>query len=168
MRPSQSSEHRDLVVGARLRALARARALDPRAEVSRFGVFLLVGGTASLLNLAIVGVLTLRFHWTYLPAVLIATEAGVLLGFVLNDQFTFRRLAGAAGTWGQRCLRFHATYAVGQTLTIAIGAGLVVLVGMTALLAQAIAIGVITCFNFLSLRVWAYQSRRHRRVEQPG
>lgn len=146
----------------------RARALDPRAEASRFGSFLLVGGTASLLNLAIVGVLTIKFHWTYLPAVLIATEAGVFLGFLLNDRFTFRRLAGDAGTWLGRCLRFHGTYAVGQALTIAIGAGLVSLLRFQPLLAQAIAIGLVTLFNFVTVRFWAYRSRRHVQAEGMG
>lgn len=130
------------------------------AERGRFGGFLLVGGTATILNLGIVGTLTIAFTWSYLPAALIATECGVLLSFMLNDRLTFRRLASGAGHWLGRCLRFHGTYAVGQALTIALGFTLIHVAGLPPLAAQACAIAAITIFNFAMLRFWAYRARR--------
>lgn len=132
-----------------------------RAEWGRFGGFLMVGGTSTALNLGIVGALTIGLGWAYLPAALLATECGVLLSFVLNDRLTFRRLAGGAGHWLGRCLRFHATYAAGQVLTIGLGFALIHLAGLQPLAAQACAIATITLFNFGMLRFWAYRSR-HR------
>lgn len=144
-------------------AIARLRALVT-AEWARFGGFLVVGGTSTVLNLGIVGVLTIGLGWSYLPAALIATECGVLLSFVLNDRLTFRRLAVGAGHWLGRCLRFHGTYAVGQVLTIALGFALIHLAGLPPLAAQACAIATITLFNFGMLRFWAYRSRRQSKL----
>lgn len=132
-----------------------------RAEWGRFGGFLMVGGASTALNLAIVGALTIGLGWAYLPAALVATECGVLLSFALNDRLTFRRLAGGAGHWLGRCLRFHGTYAAGQGLTIGLGFALIHLAGLPPLAAQACAIATITLFNFGMLRFWAYRSR-HR------
>jgi putative flippase GtrA len=131
-------------------------------EAKRFGSFLLVGGTASALNLAIVGVLTLAAHWSYLPAALIAAEAGVLLSFVLNDRLTFRRLADSAGGWLMRCVRFHGAYAAGQVLTLAIAWSLNHFLAWIPLLSQALAIGIVLFFNFTVVRFWTYRSRERR------
>ena len=94
-----------------------------QSEILRFLAFLLMGSACALFNLLIVGILTVLMHWSYLPAALIATEASVFLGFLLNDRFTFRDLAGYAGGWLSRCLRFHGAAAAGQLLTLVLATG---------------------------------------------
>lgn len=130
-----------------------------RVEATRFGSFLVIGGVATALNLAVLGLLTLAVRWAYLPAAVVALEAGVLLSFILNDRLTFSALAVSAGGWIGRCLRFHGAYAVGQTLIIGIGFLLIHLAHLPVLLAQAGATAVVTLFNFGVLRTWAYRRR---------
>lgn len=130
-----------------------------RTEASRFGSFLVIGGISTVLNLSVVGALTFVAGWSYLPAAVVALEAGVLLSFVLNDRLTFRTLADDAGSWIQRCLRFHGAYGLGQTLIIGIGFLLIHLAHLPVLVAQAGATAVVTGVNFGVLRMWAYRSR---------
>lgn len=131
-----------------------------RAEASRFAMFLAVGGVCALVNLAIVSVLTLGAKWAYLPAALIATETSIFLGFLLNDRFTFRRLAGQAGGWWARCLRFHGGYAAGQVLTIGMSLALIATLRLLPVVAQAISLIVATLFNFAVQRLLTYAARR--------
>jgi putative flippase GtrA len=144
----------------RMDGVSRAAGALVQSESKRLGGFLLVGGVSTVLNLTIVGVLTIVFKWVYLPAAIIATESGVMLSFILNDRLTFRRLAPGAGHWLIRCLRFHGTYAVGQVLTILIASGILHISKLPPLLAQACAIAVVTLFNFTMLRIWAYRGRK--------
>jgi dolichol-phosphate mannosyltransferase len=146
----------------RMDGVPRAAGALVQAESRRFGGFLLVGGISTVLNLTIVGVLTIALRWAYLPAAIIATESGVMLSFILNDRMTFRRLAPGAGSWLGRCLRFHGTYAIGQGLTILLASGIIHVAKLPALLAQACAIAVVTLFNFTMLRIWAYRGRKRQ------
>jgi glycosyltransferase involved in cell wall biosynthesis/putative flippase GtrA len=139
-----------------------------RAELMRFGVFLLVGGGSALLNLLIVGILTAGMHWSYLPVALLATEASVFQGFLLNDRLTFHDLAGRAGSWGSRCLRFHAAAATGQLLTLALAAGLISMLHIIPVGAQAIALATMTLFNFAVQRYLTYASRGRGASRRPG
>ncbi|GAC1454532.1 MAG: hypothetical protein PVSMB4_15140 [Ktedonobacterales bacterium] len=143
----------------------RERPLNVRVEAARFGSFLLVGGTATALNLTVVGTLTILAHWTYLPAALIATEAGLMLSFLLNDRLTFRALSGAAGSWVMRCLRFHGASLVGQGLTLLIAGSLNQFLRWPALAAQAFAIALVLGFNFTVMRLWTYRARARPAVE---
>jgi putative flippase GtrA len=142
-------------------ATARLRAIATHPEVRRVFYFLLVGGTCAAFNLAIVSTLTLVTRWDYLPAVLVATELSVLLGFILNDSITFRALAAHAGGWLQRCVRFHVGAAAGQVLTIVIGLLLIHLLGLKPVFAQAISLAVVTVFNFIVQRFLTYAQRSH-------
>jgi len=151
----------------RMDGMQRAAGALARSESRRFGGFLLVGGVSTILNLTIVGVLTIVFKWVYLPAAIIATESGVMLSFILNDRLTFRRLAANAGHWFTRCLRFHGTYAIGQVLTILIASGILHFSKLPPLLAQACAIVVVTLFNFAMLRIWAYRGRSRQQLAVP-
>src|SRR5215469_1831099 len=114
------------------------------SEMRRFVSFLLMGGVCALLNLSIVGILTALLRWPYLPSALIATETSVFVGFLLNDRLTFRDLAGRAGGWLSRCLRFHGAAAAGQLLTLSLATGLITIFHFIPFFAQASALGVMT------------------------
>jgi dolichol-phosphate mannosyltransferase len=135
-----------------------------KAEAARFSGFLVVGGVCTLLNLAIVYLLTHFDLLPYLAASIIAWEATILLNFALNDRLTFRALAAHAGSWIARLLRFHGAYLAGEALAIALGAALHLGFGVPAVLAQAISVGVATLINFASVRFWAYRTRSVARV----
>lgn len=132
-----------------------------RAEAARFSGFLVVGGICTLLNLAIVYLLTRFDLLPYLAASILAWEATILLNFALNDRLTFRALAQRAGSWVARLLRFHGAYLAGEALAIALGAALHLGFGVPAVLAQAVSVGIATLINFASVRFWAYRTRTH-------
>lgn len=137
--------------------------MNPRRELRRFVVFLTVGGTSTVLNLAVVTVLTAVPRWSYLPSALVAYEIGVLFSFVLMERFAFRDMATLSGSTLVRILRFHATYLLGAVVTLAIGDTLVNRAGATPTVAHAVAIAVTTCVNFIVLRLWAYRAHPRRR-----
>jgi putative flippase GtrA len=133
-------------------------------EARRVFFFLLVGGTCALFNLGVVAVFTQPLKWEYLPALLVATESSVVLGFILNDRVTFRALATHAGGWGERCLRYHGAAAAGQALVIGLGLFLHYIVGLPGLVGQAISLAFVTVLNFLVQRFLTYRAR-HRYPE---
>ena len=153
--------------GGSVGAIARLRTLASHPEGRRAFFFLVVGGVCAVFNLAVLSALTLLAGWTYLYAVLVATEASVMLGFILNDRITFRALAEHAGGWLQRCVRFHLAAAAGQALTILLGFALlhafagapIYPASIKPILAQAISLVVVTVFNFVAQRFLTYASR---------
>lgn len=148
-------------------AIPHMRMLTSHPEARRAFSFLVVGGVCAVFNLAVLSALTLLAGWTYLFAVLVATEASVMLGFILNDRITFRALAEHAGGWLQRCVRFHLAAAAGQALTILLGFALlhsfasapIHPASMKPILAQALSLVVVTIFNFVAQRFLTYASR---------
>lgn len=145
----------------RLESASRLQAIAAHPESRRVFSFLVVGGTCALFNLAILSALTVLARWQYLPAVLVATEAAVLLSFLLNDRITFRALAYHAGGWPQRCVRYHGGAAAGQVLTILLGLLLIHALDLKPILAQAISLAVVTVFNFAVQRLFTYATRIH-------
>lgn len=145
--------------------------LTTHPETHRAFFFLLFGGVCAAFNLAFLSALTVLAGWTYFYAALVATEASVLLGFILNDRITFRALAQQAGGWPQRCVRFHFVAAMGQALTLLLGFGLLHIFArmplrpltLKPILAQAVSLVVVTAFNFVSQRFLTYASRAHTR-----
>jgi putative flippase GtrA len=136
------------------------------AEIIRLGQFLLVGGSASVLNLICVALLDHSFHPTSALAVflvtLVATEISLLYNFALNDRFTFRSLIGEHRTMLQRCIRFHGPASVGFILTLTISNGIhhfVTIRGqhLSLVVGQAIAIVIVTAVNFFMHRHWTYR-----------
>lgn len=124
--------------------------------------FLFIGGIGAVVNLAVFSLLydqsglfqSERSRW--LVAFVAATELSILVNFLLNDHFTFRRLPGHERRWAARCARFHVTATGGVLLTLAISASLH-LFGVSAVLAQALAILVVTCFNFAVHHLYTYR-----------
>jgi putative flippase GtrA len=132
-----------------------------RAEAKRFVSFLVVGGSSTILNLAVVTLISILLGWPYIPTALVAYEAGILYSFVLMDTLTFRSLTGAAGGWVARCARFHSAYIVGVALTLLLAEGFQVLLRWQEVVAHALALAIATVVNFTSIRFWTYRGRRH-------
>lgn len=154
--------------GAGLANLTRAvdRLSGGRAAlIGRLATYLAFGGTAALINL-VVFALVLRVPLPIpdfarnLVAFAVAAEVATLANFIPNDQITFRHLPGYSRVWWQRCLRFHATCAAGTALTYAIQAGLHYGVGVGALVSEAIALVIVTAFNFTTHHLFTYARTR--------
>jgi putative flippase GtrA len=167
--------------GAHAATLAPARAswygqlhrlLDEKSngraeELVRVVQFLVVGGSASALNLACVGLFDKLFNpsgvWPVFFVILVATEISLLANFILNDRFTFRSLVSQQRTWSQRCLRFHGPASVGFVLTLLISNGIHQFVTLAhgkhlpLVVGQAVAIVIVTFVNFVMHRNWTYR-----------
>jgi putative flippase GtrA len=76
---------------------------------------------------------------------------------VLNDRITFSHLPGHARSWGARCLRFHSTSAAGTIATLVMSFAFKTWLGMTALIAEAVAILLALVLNFTMHHLWTYR-----------
>ncbi len=128
--------------------------------IQRLATYLVIGGTAAVVNLLI---LATFFHfgsdkvvWYWLLANVVAYELSILANFIPNDYFTFRHLAGHQRSWWARCLRFHITSLSGVAVTFVISAILFHLLGLPALVAQAIALIIATAYNFTVHHLFTY------------
>jgi putative flippase GtrA len=132
--------------------------------IQRLASYLVIGGMAAVVNLS---VLATFFHygsanvlWYWLLANAVAYEISIMANFVPNDYFTFRHLAGHERSWLARCLRFHVTSVSGVVVTLVISAILFHLLGLQALVAQAIAIIIATGYNFTVHHLFTYAHKK--------
>jgi putative flippase GtrA len=133
--------------------------------VQRVFNYLLFGGFASLVNLAIVTVLyevvklpiNSKIHFAIAFAV--ATEVSIVVNFIPQDLVTFRHLPGHSRSWLVRCLRFHMTSLGGVTVTAIVSFTLREIVGLQVTIAQAIAILVALAFNFTFHHIFTYRTQ---------
>jgi putative flippase GtrA len=128
--------------------------------IQRLSSYLVIGGTAALVNLSIFAIF---FHfgsdkvlWYWLLTNVVAYEVSILANFIPNDYFTFRHLDGHQRSWLTRCLRFHVTSLSGVAVTFIISATLFHLVGLPSLVAQAIALILATAYNFTVHHLFTY------------
>lgn len=133
------------------------------AGIMRLASFLIIGGSASVLNLVIIAILDHFLHPSktdtalYLVISAISTEISLVYNFALNDRFTFRSLIDTRRSWLQRCVRFHGPASVGFVLTLAISATVFTITHHTVR-SQAVAIVIVTGVNFLMHRYWTYRT----------
>jgi putative flippase GtrA len=136
--------------------------------VQRVFNYLLFGGFASLVNLAIVTVLydvvkmpgiSSKIHFAIAFAV--ATEVSIVVNFIPQDLVTFRHLPGHSRSWLVRCLRFHLTSVGGVIVTAVVSFTLREIVGLQVTVAQAIAIAIALFFNFTFHHLFTYRTQQH-------
>jgi putative flippase GtrA len=147
------------------RALARVEEIThgKAGVLQRAFTYVFIGGIAAVINLIMLylvyNVLALplasNLHW--LIGFLVAAEVSTMANFVLNDRITFSHLPGHARSWGARCLRFHSTSAAGTIATLVMSFGFKTWLGMTALIAEAVAILLALVLNFTMHHLWTYR-----------
>lgn len=133
--------------------------------------YLFVGGFAAVVNLSIFSLIYYKIypvppnttdqvqrglHWAV--AFVIATEISILANFIPNDYLTFRHLPGHKRSWLARCVRFHMTCVAGTLLTLGISFALHLLF-IPAWIAQAVALIVVTAFNFTAHHLFTYRHK---------
>lgn len=140
------------------------RASNGRGQsILRLVSFLVVGGSASALNLICVWLFTKIDETRLNDAIpvffllVLSTEISLIFNFWLNDRFTFRSLIDRRRTWLQRCLRFHGPASVGFALTLIISNSAHYGAHLSPVTAQAIAIVIVTGVNFVMHRFWTYR-----------
>lgn len=130
--------------------------------IQRLATYLVFGGTAALVNLGVfalvLGVaLPIADVAHNLIAFVVAAEASTMVNFLLNDYVTFRYLAGHSRRWLARCVRFHVTCIAGTVLAYVVQLALHFLLGLPAFLAEALAIAILTAFNFTVHHMFTYR-----------
>jgi dolichol-phosphate mannosyltransferase len=131
-------------------------ALRRRANWEQLVKFCLVGAMGYVVNLAVYTVLLEVAGFHYLPAAIGSFLVAVTNNYLWNRAWTFRHQRGHVVLQGARFLLVS---------TLALGANLVVLellvrAGLGEVVAQAIAIVVVTPVNFVGNKLWSFRHRR--------
>jgi putative flippase GtrA len=138
--------------------LSRARmgaALRRRRNWEQLVKFCVVGGTGYAVNLAVYTVLVTNFDIHYIPAAVCSFLVAVPNNYTWNRLWTFRAERGHVAYQGMRVL-VVSTHALGANLLVL---PLLVTVGLDEVLAQAIAIVLVTTINFVGNKLWSFGRR---------
>ncbi len=123
----------------------------------QLGKFCVVGAVGYLINLAVYDAL-LHGGLHYLVAATCSFLVAVTSNYTWNRLWTFREHRGHVGVQGMRFF---------VVSLVALGANLLVLhllianAGLDELLAQAIAIVLVTPLNFVGNKLWSFRRRKH-------
>ncbi len=139
-------------------ALTRTRgALGRRHNWYQLARFCTVGASGFVVNLAVYTVLLRGLGVHYLAAATCSFLVAVANNYTWNRLWTFRGQRGHVAYQGLRFL-VVSTLALAANLTIL---HLLVRVGMDKVLAQAIAIVLVTPLNFVGNKLWSFRLRQH-------
>jgi putative flippase GtrA len=135
---------------------ARVRAgLRKRKNWEQLVKFCVVGATGYAVNLLVFSILVVGLGIHYIPAAICSFLVAVTNNYTWNRVWTFRAQRGHVAYQGMRFL---------VVSTVALGANLVVLEalvrgGLTEVVAQAIAIVLVTPVNFVGNKLWSFGPR---------
>jgi len=138
---------------------ARVRAgLRKRSNWEQLVKFCLVGTSGYAVNLWVFSFLVLVLGLHHIPAAVCSFLVAVTNNYTWNRVWTFRDQRGHVAYQGMRFL---------VVSTIALSANLVVLealvrLGLSEVVAQAIAIVLVTPVNFVGNKLWSFGPRRQR------
>jgi putative flippase GtrA len=136
---------------------ARVRAgLRKRSNWEQLVKFCVVGATGYVVNLMVFSLLVVGLGIHYIPAAVCSFLVAVTNNYSWNRIWTFRSQRGHVAYQGMRFL---------VVSTVALGANLLVLellvrAGLTEVVAQAIAIVLVTPVNFVGNKLWSFGPRR--------
>ncbi len=152
--------------------LQQAYALMRRKTVQQFAKFCVIGASSAVIDVGLLNVFTQILHWHWIPSQVLSFSLAVTNGFVWNNLWTFRGIAGASAR--TRYARFYATNVIGLLLNLAVMK--LVMFALTGKLihpgnppavilniAKAAAIIVVSFWNFGASKYWTF--RPHRMTE---
>ena len=148
-------EERDAAVTAGLRARAN-QALRQRRNWEELAKFCAVGASGYVVNLLVYVVLLDGANLHYRLAASGSFLVAVTNNYLWNRLWTFRR---DRGHFGHQGLRFFAVSVIVYVGNLAI-LSLLVELGLGKIVAQAIAIVLVTPANFIGNKLWSFR-RRH-------
>ena len=128
-------------------------ALGRRSNWAQLARFCTVGAVGYVVNLAVYTILLERVGLHYLPAAIGSFLVAVANNYALNRAWTFRVERGPVGAQGWRFL---------VVSTVSLLANLVVLhlmvtAGVGEIIAQALAIVLVTPLNFMGNKLWSFR-----------
>jgi putative flippase GtrA len=98
-----------------------------------------------------------NFILIYGISTITARESGIIVNFLMNDRFTFLHIRSVSSKWFTRFFRYHITAIGGTIVTLIVSFTLLHVVGLSALVSQAIAIIVAMSFNFVFHHIFTYR-----------
>jgi putative flippase GtrA len=132
---------------------ARAiRALSRPANWMQLAKFAGVGATGYVVNLAVYTALLRGAGWHYVAAATVSFLVAVTNNYLWNRIWTFRDQRGHVGFQG---LRFFTVALVAYGANLGILSALIAF-GMDKVVAQAIAIVLVTPLNFVGNKLWSF------------
>jgi putative flippase GtrA len=146
-------EQPDAAVAPGLRARA-THALRQRHNWAQLAKFCVVGASGYVVNLAVYAALLDGANFHYLLAATCSFVVAVTNNYLLNRYWTFRH---ARGHFGFQGLRFFTVALIAYAGNLVILKVLVEL-GLGKIVAQAIAIVLVTPANFIGNKLWSFRS----------
>jgi putative flippase GtrA len=141
------------VVAARARA---RQALSSPHNWKQLAKFSLVGLSGYVINLAVYTALLRGAGWHYAAAATVSFLVAVTNNYTWNRLWTFHDQRGHVGWQG---LRFLVVALVAYVANLALLSGFIAL-GVDKVLAQAIAVVLVTPLNFVGNKLWSFRVRR--------
>jgi putative flippase GtrA len=136
-------------LGARARAVRALRRPANWMQLAKFGA---VGATGYVVNLAVYTALLRGAGWHYAYAATVSFLVAVTNNYLWNRLWTFRDQRGHVAHQGAR---FFVVALVAYGANLAILAALIAF-GLNKVLAQAIAIVLVTPLNFIGNKLWSF------------
>jgi putative flippase GtrA len=130
-------------------------ALGRRRNWEQLGKFCAVGATGYIVNLV---VYTMLLEWAglhYIPAAVGSFLVAVANNYALNRVWTFRVERGHVGAQGWRFLVVSAISLLANLAVL----HLMVTAGVGKIVAQAVAIVLVTPLNFIGNKLWSFRRR---------
>ena len=131
-------------------------ALRRRSNWEQLVKFCVVGATGYVVNLAVYALLLRGAEFHYVPAAIGSFLFAVTNNYLWNRLWTFRRQRGHVVHQG---LRFFVVSALALAANLLV-LHLLVRSGVEELVAQAIAIVLVTPVNFVGNKLWSFRHRR--------
>jgi putative flippase GtrA len=144
------AQRESAALALRTRAVRALRKPANWMQLAKFGA---VGATGYIVNLAVYTALLRGAGWHYAYAATVSFLVAVTNNYLWNRIWTFRDQRGHVGFQG---LRFFAVALVAYGANLGILAALIAL-GMNKVVAQAIAIVLVTPLNFVGNKLWSFR-----------
>ena len=132
-----------------------AAALRRPANWLQLAKFATVGASGYVVNLAVYTALLRGAGWHYVAAATVSFLAAVTNNYTWNRLWTFRDARGHVGYQGLRFFVVSAAVYVGNLLLLSALVGL----GVGKIVAQAVAIVLVTPLNFVGNKLWSFRLR---------
>ena len=130
-----------------------AQALRRPHNWMQLAKFCMVGASGYIVNLAVYATLLKGFGVHYLPAATISFLVAVTNNYLWNRLWTFRHQRGHVAYQGMRFLVVALVALVANLVCLRLLVGL----GLGKILAQAIAIVLVTPLNFVGNKLWSFR-----------
>ncbi len=133
-------------------------ALGRRGNWEQLVKFCFVGATGYLVNLWVFSLLVLVFGVHYIPAAVGSFLVAVTNNYTWNRLWTFREQRGSVAYQGMRFFVVSTLALVANLLVLYV----LVEIGLPEIVAQAIAIVLVTPINFVGNKLWSFGPTRTR------